>query len=551
MTIEGLNEELAGAVRSSLSLQHYVGREVTAAQVRRLFKNAEQEAKTALEPYGYYNVMVTSHLQPKEKGLNAVLQIAPGEPVRVTASQVRVEGEAAELRPVDRAVRNFRPAKGEPLNHGVYEQSKEAVESSLLNEGFLRNKAITHRVEVSRRENSASIDLLWESGPRMKFGQVHFSDSQFSPEFLERFIPWEEGDYYSPEEVLALQQRLVEADYFANVSVQPDLEHADGVNVPINVGLTKAKRSVYTAGVYLSTDTGFGARVGLQRRWLNRQGHKLQFDIDEAQRRSAVSLGYSIPLPGPNSRSFNFGVSHRDEDTDTSTSRNDRIVANETRRWRGFARTLGGVYLAGTYKIGGEDRYSRLLYAEGSLSKKEANDLFFPRRGYSLGFGLRFAPEIAISDTSFSQVTVDAKMIRTIGRRQRLLMRTSLGAMIVDDFDQLPPDLRFFAGGDLSIRGFDYQALGSTNAAGEVIGGTYLTIGSIEYERFFVEKWGGAIFLDGGDAFRATDFNLNLGAGIGVRWRSPVGMVRVDLAKPVKSDLAHSFRVHFSLGPDL
>ena len=151
-----------------------------------------------------------------------------------------------------------------------------------------------------------------------------------------------------------------------------------------------------------------------------------------------------------------------------------------------------------------------------------------------------------MSDTTFSQLTADGKWIRSVGRRQRLLLRGSLGAMAVDDFDQLPPELRFFAGGDRSMRGFDYQELGATNAAGKVIGGEFLAVGSAEYEKFFSPKWGGAVFVDAGDAFRTSEFDLNVGAGIGVRWRSPVGMVRFDFAKPVVSDLADSIRFHIT-----
>ena len=551
ITIEGLKPELEEAVRANLTLQNYGGRDVTPAQIRRLFNNAPQEIGAALEPYGYYNSQVASTLQPNEKGLNALFGVTLGEPVKVKDQHVVVTGEGAEMRPVQRAIRRFSPSKGEQLDHGVYEASKAAVESALFNAGYMRMKATKHVVEVARKENSATIDVAWESGPRLRFGAVHFSEAQFPPEFLERFIPWKPGDYYSPDELLALQQRLVDADYFATVSAQPDLSNKDSLEVPINVSLVPAKRTIYTAGVYISTDTGPGAKVGMQRRWVNDKGHKVGADIDYAQRRQAITTNYLIPLPGPNDKSLNFGVTYRDENTDTSTSRTERIAANESRKWHGFTRTVGLQYLAGTYEIADENRFSRLFYAETTLTRKQANDFFFPRRGYSVAFALRLAPEGFFSDTSFTQATVDAKYIRPLGRRQRLILRTSLGAMAVADFDQLPPELRFFAGGDRSIRGFDYQQLGSTNDAGKVIGGTYLTVASVEAERYFLPKWGAAVFVDGGDAFRTGEFNLNIGAGIGVRWRSPVGVVRVDVAKPIQSDLGNSLRVHISLGPDL
>ena len=551
ITIEGLKPELEEAVRANLTLQNYGGRDVTAAQIRRLFNAAEKEIGAALEPYGYYNTHVGSTLQTTDKGLNALFRVTLGEPVKVKAQSVVVNGDGAQIRQVERAVRRFKPAPGEQLDHGVYEASKSAVETALLNAGYLRLKATKHQVQVTRKENTADIDVAWESGPRMRFGEVHFSEAQFPPEFLERYIPWEPHDFYSPEQLLALQQRLVDADYFATVAVQPDLSHTDSTDVPINVALSPAKRTIYTAKAYVSTDTGPGVGVGMQRRWINRKGHKFGADIDYAQRQQAITTNYLIPLPGPNDKSFNFGITYRDIDTDTSQSRTERVAANESRKWHGFTRTLGLQYLAGTFEIADENAYSKLFFAEGTLTRKQANDFFFPRRGYSLAFAVRAAPRGLLSDTSFTQGTVDAKYIRPLGRRQRLIMRTSLGAMAVQDFNQLPPELRFFAGGDRSIRGFDYQQLGTTNDAGKVIGGTYLTVGSVEVEHYFLQKWGGAVFVDGGDAFRRGEFDLNIGAGVGVRWRSPVGVVRVDVAKPVKSDLAQSIRLHISIGPDL
>lgn len=564
VNIEGLPKELQEAVEGQLTLRNYANRDVTPAQVRRLFNNAEVEIKTALEPYGYYNAQVASSLQTNDKGLNALFRVTPGEQVKVVSKKVTVAGEAAELNPVRRALRRFKPDEGEPLDHGVYEQSKSDLEAALFNNGFLLMKpAKPPRVEVTRKASTATIDLEYESGPRMKFGDVHFSEAQFPPEFLERYIPWKQGDYYSPDQLLAFQQRLVDADYFATVSVQPDLKNVQGVDVPINVELSPAKRTIYTAGAYVSTDTGPGVKLGLQRRWVNDDGHKFQADIDYAQRLQAYSTSYRIPLPGPDDRSLNFGVTHRNEDTETSQSKNDRVAINETRKWHDFTRTLGVQYLAGTYTIALEDRITHLLYGEATLTRKKANDFFFPRRGWSLAFAARFAPQGVLSNTGFTQFTADGKYIMPAGRRQRLLFRLSLGSMVVNDFDELPPELRFFAGGDRSIRGFDYQALGSLRGLkpGEdpaivkpedrVIGGTKLMVGSIEFEKYFTQQWGAAVFVDGGDAWRGADFNLNIGAGIGVRWRSPVGVVRVDVAKPVKSELADTIQFHVSIGPDL
>lgn len=553
INIEGLQRELRESVEANLSLRNYLNRDVTPAQVRRLFNTAEDEIRKGLEPFGYYNVQVSSTLETTDRGLTALFRVTPGEPVKVTSRKVEVHGDAALLDPVQAALRRFRPREGEVLNHEVYEESRERVEQSLLDNGFLRMKAKQRRVEVTRRANTADIMLEWESGPRMRFGEVNFSEAQFPQRFLERYIPWESGAYYSPEQLIAFQQRLVDADFFSTVAVQPNLQQADGVDVPIDVQLSPAKRTIYTAGAYISTDTGPGVKLGMQRRWVNSKGHKFQADIDYAQRLQAFSASYRIPLLGPNEKSLNFGITHRDEDTDTSKSKNDRIAINESRRWHGFTRTVGLQYLAGTFEIGQDNRFTRLLYGEATLTKKQADDFFFPRKGWSAGAAIRFAPELLISDTSFSQFTLDGKYVLGFGRRNRFITRLSFGAMAVDDFNQLPPELRFFAGGDRSIRGYDYQALGSTNDTGDVIGGTYLGVGSLELERYFFREWGAALFVDAGDAWLKGDFETNIGAGIGVRWRSPVGVVRVDFGYPVQSEVVtdKKVRFHVSIGPDI
>ena len=364
---------------------------------------------------------------------------------------------------MQRAIRRFSPSEGEQLDHGVYEASKAAVEAALFNAGYLRMKATKHRVEVARKENSATIDVAWESGPRMRFGAGAFLGGAVPAGIPRALHPLE-------------AERLLLAGGAARASAATGgrglLRHRLSAAGPLEDRLASTCRSTCRcrrrsapstrAGVYISTDTGPGVRVGMQRRWVNDKGHKFGAEIDYAQRLQAITTNYLIPLPGPNEKSLNFGVTYRDENTDTSQS---RIAAH--RRERDPASGTGSRARSGCSISPARSRsptsksYSKLFFAEGTLTRKQANDFFFPRRGYSVAFALRFAPEGVLTDTTFSQITADGKYIRPLGRRQRLLLRASLGAMAVDDFDQLPPELRFFAGGDRSIRGFDYQELGS------------------------------------------------------------------------------------------
>jgi translocation and assembly module TamA len=552
VTIHGIEEEMLESARANLELKQYEERDVSAAQARRLFDRGKEQITRSLEPFGFYNPTVEGRLERPEPGkFHAIFEVKVGDPVIVQQSSIEVAPEAKALAPVKQAVEKFEPRHGERLDHAVYERSKDAISAALANDGFLSAQLVRHKVSVVRSANTADIDLAWDVGQRFRLGELRFSQTQFPDSFLQKYKLWEDGEYYSADKLLALQQSLVDADYFTSVAVAPDLEHAANGEVPIDVMLIPAKRTLYTANLYFSTDSGPGTKLGVQRRWLNQRGHKLGGQIEYSGRLQEISTNYQIPQPGPRPRNYTFGAGYRDEETDTSRSRMFRLAATQVaERWKGFTRTMGLQYLNGDFEIADERGHTSLLYADGLLTRKQANDIYFPTAGYSLLYGLRFGLEQVLSDTSFAQIRAEGKWLRKVTADGRVIFRAALGAMIVDDFDALPPELRFFAGGDRSIRGFDYQAIGDTNASGGVIGGEYLAAGSAEYEHFFFQNWGAAVFVDAGDAFKSS-FDMNVGAGIGLRWKSPIGMVRVDIARPVVTELDGGWRLHLIIGPDL
>jgi translocation and assembly module TamA len=552
VVVEGIEGDMLESVRASIELTQYQDRDVSPIEIRRLFETADEQIHAALEPFGYYDAEATGKLErPEPSKYRATFRVEPGEPVVVRKERVVIGGDAAQLESIKAALEHFQPKQGERLDHAAYERSKQEISTALANEGYVRAQLVQHRVEVVRAANSAQIDLEWNPGERHRFGPVHYSDVQFPDSFLQRYTPWRPGEFYSIDKLLELQQALVDADYFAAVAVTPDLEHAKDGIVPIDVALVRAKRTVYTASVYVSTDTGPGGKVGFERRWLNSRGHKLSSDVQYSTRLEDYRVQYRIPKPGRPNRNWTFGVGYRDEETDSSVSRMARAAATEvTDRWKGFTRTLGLQYLNGDFEIAKEQHSTSLLYAEGVLTRKKADDLYFPLSGYNLLYGLRVAAESVASDTSFAQVRAEAKWLKKVREHDRVILRGMLGGMIVDDFDALPPELRFFAGGDRSIRGFDYQQIGDLDARGEVIGGEYQVIASAEYEHYFLPNWGVATFVDAGDAF-TNQYDTNVGAGVGLRWKSPVGLVRLEVARPVVSDFDHSWRIHLVIGPDL
>jgi translocation and assembly module TamA len=558
--LEGLNDEMRDAVRATLQLSDYGKRDISPPELRAAFRKSEEQIRKALEPFGFYDVEIDKQLSgDANAGWKARFKVTPGKPAIVRSEQVEVRGDGQQQRRVAEALAGFAPRVGDRLDHAAYEASKQVIDASLRGSGYLDAKYAQRRVTVRPEQESADISLVWDSGPRYRFGPVRFSgDAPFTDDFLRQFIPLREDAFFNSEQVLRLQQQLVDADYFELVSVQPALDEKRDGTVPIDVLLNRDQRTVYSGEVYYSTDFGAGIRVGAARRWLNKKGHKADVQAEYSQRLQEIATHYRIPRPGRDDRSYDFGIAYRDETTDVSRSRNFQIAASRSeRRWHGFTRTLGLKYLQGDFTIGDEDEpqtlefgKSQLLFAEGTLTRRRLNDRLNPRRGYALDFGVRLASDAIVSDTDIAQTWGRLTWLVPQGERNRFKFRAEAGAMAVGNFDALPPDLRFYAGGDRSIRGFDYHAIGETSAVGNVIGGTYLALGSAEYEYYFNDSWGAAIFSDAGDAF-SDDFNLNVSVGVGVRWRSPLGPVRVDFGVPVKTELEKSWHIHVLLGPDI
>jgi len=562
LTVDGVDDPLKGAVVAGVGLSQYANREVSDAQLRRLYAHAPEQARTALQPYGYYDATVTGDIKQVGKDWQVALHVKPGEPVKVSSVDIQLDRDAATIPAIRRARRAIEKLKGQRLDDATYDAARDTLGGTLTADGFLDAKLTVHQVAVNRAQHSAAIKLAWQAGQRYRYGEVRFKGSQFRPGFLQRYVPFKRGDYFSQDQLLALQQALNGADYFAVVNVLPDVDDAKNGVVDVDVQLVPAKRTVYTGGPFIGTDTGVGVRGGIRRRWVNDRGHTWDNQLVLAQRLKTLSSMYSIPLPGQDQRSLNFGANFRDADTDTSQSRTLELVGNESRLWHGWVRTVGVHALIGTFTVGKrgnepdnapgvEHGRSKLVFAEASLTRKHADNYDFVHRGWAINLYARSTAGSLLSTTRFSQLQADATWIRAFARRNRLILRGTIGTTWTGDFAALPPQLRFFAGGDRSVRGYGFQSIGPRNRYDRVIGGRNLLVSSATVEHYFTPKWGIAAFVDAGNAFDGTDYRPRIGTGLGLRWRSPVGLIRLDLGTPVHDQHEHGVELHIVIGPDL
>lgn len=561
VSVRGIQGEMADNVRKSLALTNLSEEEraeLSEARLAWLLRQAPTEIDHALQPFGYYEATVETQVKRKNGSANIVLTVDVGAPVTVRELRLAIDGVADQDPAITKVRQDFRPREGDVLDHTLYEGGKSAIQYALLARGYFDAQMQEHRVQVTRTDHAADINLGWTSGVRYRFGETRFDGSQVREALLQKTIPYQRGEPYEQDQVLQLHQRLTALDYFSYIDVRPDTEHAEGDEMPIAISLQPGKRDVYTAGLSFGTDAGAGVQLGLERRWVNDRGHKLSTQLDWSQRRKGLDVQYRIPAFAWAEGWYVLGASRRIEESDVLKTHITEVVASRTGMYRGWNLALAAHLRSEDYTLGtARDRregtairgHTQLAYPALTAQRVVTDHPMYPTRGFSLRGEFKIGAQALGSDVSFAQFLLAANLVRSFGVNNRLLFRGQLGRTFTNDFDGLPPSLRFFAGGDRSIRGYGYQEVGP-QLDDLPTGGKNLLVGSAEYERMFTTHWGAAVFVDAGNAFNEINEGAAVGAGVGLRWRSPVGMVRVDVAHGF-DDAASSFQIHLNIGPDL
>lgn len=551
ITIEGVEGELEENIRAYLSIERQKDHpDMTPQLVRKLHKNAPGEIRKALQPFGYYNPKIETDLTHKNSLWHALYKIETGPAVVIDIVDLSVTGEGADTRDFKELVNNFPIKKGDTLNHQEYEESKQLLHDTALRSGFLKSETITGRIKVYPGKNIAEINISFNTGPQFYFGDVRFIQDVFKPEFLASFIPFKKGDRYTPSRLLVLQNALYNTDYFESVEVRPLVERVEEQEVPIEIELVPRKRNQYTAGIGYGTDMGIRGSLGWENRRVTRTGHSMRAKIQLSEIKSSFTTEYSIPMKNPRTDNLMFTTGWALEDTTTSESEKFLGGVRYNHRRNKWKESIYINYEYEDFDVGSVSGKSTLLIPGISWTRIQADSPVSPKDGWRIYFDVKGAHEIFLSDSSFMQMRSQLKAIHSITSRSRLLFRGEIGTSLVSGFSELPPSVRFFAGGDNSVRGYEYNSLGPEDRDDKVVGGRHLVVSSLEFEQNIWKDWGVAIFYDIGNAVDSLSEKLMKGTGIGVRWKSPVGPIRVDLAFPL-DESEEDWRVHFVMGPDL
>lgn len=545
---------VSGPVRENIlaGLTIYQQRKEAAPEprVRRLHRDAEREIRRALEPFGFYRPTVEAQLARVDEEWEASYRVAPGEPIRVRAVDLQVTGEGANDPAFRMHIDSFPLAAGDVLKHGFYDAARTGFEKLAAERGYFDLRVARHELRVDLEDYYADVVLHIATGARYRFGTVTIAQDILDPAFVARYVAIQPGEPYTASALLALQHALTDSDYFSEVEVIAERNAARGLEIPVVVRANARKPEKYTLGAGYGTDTGARAKFAYERRYVNPQGHRVRAEVNTSKIHNSVTAGYFIPIRDPRTDQIAFTGGFTDDDTRTAKSEIARVGVSRTLARGPWRETLALNYQNENFVIGEQVGDSTLLMPGISYTRIFGDTRIYTRRGARATIDTRGASDALVSDTSFVQARLGSKLIHGIFDNGRVILRADAGTTRTSRFADLPASVRFFAGGDQSVRGYGFNALGPTNASGTVVGGKHLLVGSVEYEHAIGADWAAAIFFDAGNALDDFSNPLQRGAGVGVRWKSPVGQIRADVATAL-SDPERPWRLHLNIGPDL
>lgn len=553
LQVEGLDGELQRNVRARLST---IGADEINADAR-FQARVDRAVQEGLRALGYYSAQVDFELRPAVNGGRPVLvaKVIPGQPVKIARVNITLRGDARHDRDFLRLVQQSRPAIGSVLNHGEYSQFINNLSGLAVRDGYFDAAFVQRQLGVSPTRYEAFWDVIFDSGPRYKFGQLRFHGAQIREAYLRNIPSIRPGDDYSATALGELNRQLAATNWFNSVVVSPDFSQArQDKTLPLDAVVTPRSQNVIETGVGFASDIGPRIKTTWNRPWLNDNGHSLQTNLSLSKPEQVLDFNYKIPLQkSPLEQYYILQSGFKREDLNDTKS--DSTTLNVARFWdfsRGWQRSVNLRWSLDHFTQAAVTDTTMLIYPGFTVSRTRQRGGAMPTWGDSQRYSIDISNTVWDSDVDFVILQANNVWIRTLADKHRFVARYTLGWIDTDNFERVPPSLRFFAGGDHSIRGYSFRSISPRDDNGKLTGASSLATGSLEYQYNVSGKWWGATFIDSGQAvndFKKTD--LKTGAGFGVRWESPVGPIKLDIARPIGDHHEHGLQFYIGLGTEL
>jgi translocation and assembly module TamA len=470
--------------------------------------------------------------------------------VIITTLDIKLTGGAKSDPYFSDLLAHFLIEEGQPLDHGKYEAAKKSLSLLAQRRGYFDASFTKSSVDLFSKTNSATVSLWFDSGPMYKFGKLHFMQDLPVDSFIRDIVKFKQGDYFLSSKLSDFNNAINETGYFSAATVLPDFENKEGLEIPLNIFLTMRPDNSVNVGLGFSTDEGVRGKLRWLHPWVNKYGHSVEGNLIASIPRQEASIIYKIPLEDPlyNYFSLDTGYKMRDQnDTDTK-----QYIVGFNRHWQLSNTWLRTAYIRYDNEAGkqGQQTFSTELILPGiSFTKLRTKGGSNVTWGDRQSVFFEIANKAWFSSENVIKVYGKTKWLRTYDGHQ-FVASAEAGAIQTSSIYNVPASMRFFAGGDQSIRGFDYESIAPKNNQDYLVGGLYLAVSSFEYRFPVSQNWKIAFFGDVGTATDDFSEPLSMGAGSGAVWASPIGPVRIYLGIPL-TESENNFTVHFMIGPEL
>jgi translocation and assembly module TamA len=546
LTVEGLK----GAVKDNVDAYLSSIPEKDYATNLRFQARVQRNITEALSALGYYHP--TFKFETSESGDELIVTVDRGHSIRFTEIDIQITGEAKDDPDFKAAIENSGLKVGARVNHSLYDGLKSKIRNLALQKGYFEGDYSLSRLEVSPSANKAFVRLHFDSGIRYHFGSNGVTGSQIEEERVLSLAPYEKNEPYLVSKVGEYNQNLSNTDWFSSVFVEPDLTKlGEGRELPMKVSLAPQARNKLETGIGFSTDVGIRGSLKWKKPWVNDRGHSFDSSLSLSKPEQTITAGYRIPLDDVLKDYYRIQYGMKNLDSGDTKSLESNLAVE--RHWildNGWHRTVFVRYLLENYEQGLQDDNAQFVLPGISFSRSRVRGGSMPMWGDRQSFTLEYGDPSMLSETRVARFQGGMTWIRSAGENHRGLFRVDGGANVAEEFEKLSPSLRFFAGGDNNLRGYGFESISPKDESGALTGAKYMVTTSLEYQYRVYGDWWGAVFYDYGDAFNESP-EFKRGTGVGIRWASPVGPIRLDFAWGLDEKPGDEFKVHFTLGPEL
>lgn len=547
--IDAPSSSLRRLLRAHLDLSRFARRDdITDEQFEFLVTAVPQQVRGLLATDGYFEPVVRTDVRAGKRR-SVVVHVEPGPRTTVCAIDLSFTGPVVTEAPEQaRAARRaFSLAKGEPFTQAAWDDAKKASLRALQSRRYLGATIAHSQARIDPRTNEAQLSVAYDSGPTFTIGPLDVSGTRRYPEsIIANVNPLSLGEIYSAERIAELQRQVQNTPYYGSVGISVDDDANQPQHTPVHVKVSEYQYNAVRTSVGYSSDTGGHIQGAYS--YLDMFGLAWPFSIsgrlDQTQQYGQVQL--SMP-PGPRAWTNTLLGSYTRTDVSGTDIHSARIGAQRTRTSQNIDYTYQVLfYLDRLDQHGAGPTVSRALAPAWLWTRRNIDDSVFPRSGNLLRLEAGFAVKGVMTDQTFGRVYANGRQYVPISRRDLVLLRMQAGGVFTAGGSRgVPASLLFRAGGAETVRGYGYDSIGNT-VLGSVLPTKYLLSGGAEYQHWFSHDWGAAAFWDIGTATdNWAEKVFYQGAGLGARWRSPVGPINLDVAYGLRN---HSWRPYLTLG---